>query len=93
MPFIIIKCPTAAAAAAAKVEAEAGMLWGVSLGATTTTQTKESTIGIAATQTRCRKIGESAPGGWWASAVYADSLWDGLPPEMQATYFLGKMDS
>jgi hypothetical protein len=93
MPIIVVKCPTAADAIAAKVQADAGVLWGVSLGVTTTTETKESTIGIAATQTRCNKLGASAPGGWWASAVYADSLWDGLPPEMQATYFLGKMDS
>lgn len=93
MPIIVVKCPTAADAIAAKADADGGALWGVSLGTTSIAETKDSTLGIQATQTRCNKLGASAPGGWWASAVFNEAPWDGLPPENQASFLLGKMDS
>lgn len=94
MPIIVITCPTEADANTAKSQAATGTLWGISLGTTTTVETKEATLGVQATETRCVNLLAAAPSDWmaWAGAVHLDAPWDDLPQEMQSTYFLGKMD-
>lgn len=95
MPIIVITCPTVADANTAKTQADTGTLWGISLGTTTMVETKEATLGIKATQTRCVKLLAAAPSAWmaWAGAVHLEAPWDDLPQDVQATFFLGKMDS
>ena len=95
MPMIVIECPTAADAIQAKTEADSGTLWGVSLGTTTTAETKEATIGIQATQTRCVKLLAAAPSSWmaWTGALHTDQPWEDQPAGLKASYFFGLMDA
>mgnify|MGYP003676081836 CR=1 FL=1 len=93
MPIIVVECPTPADASQAKTEADSGTLWGVSLGTTTSAETKEASLGIQATQTRCVKLLAGAPAEWmaWTGAVHTDSPWEDQSAGLKASYFLGVM--
>jgi hypothetical protein len=93
MPIIVVKCPSPADAIAAEAEAATGILWGVSLGTTSTTARRDSTLGIQATETRCGNLGASAPGGWFSSGVFTDADWNAQAPDIQAAFFWGLMDA
>ena len=93
MPMIVVECPNSSEANQAKSEAEGGTLWGVSLGTTTTAETKGASLGIQATHTRCVNLLAAAPSDWmaWTGAIYTDQPWEDQSQDLKASYFLGVM--
>jgi hypothetical protein len=90
MNFLLIQCPSPADAEAADAEAEAGSLWGVSLGTTSSSISNGRFLVVEATPTRCANLAQSAPSGWWITAPQSAD-WEQIPDDFQAWYLLGTL--
>jgi hypothetical protein len=90
MNFLLVQCPSPADATAADAEAEAGSLWGVSLGTTSSSVSNGQFLCVEATPNRCASLAQSAPSGWWITAPQSVD-WEAIPDDYQAWYLLGTL--